>query len=616
MPDSCSEFDRHIMKKALFCALACVLMLCILSVSGIFADGEQSATTLYVAASGASGDGQKDTPISGFDQMIGYIGAADSPLTFCLNAGEYEINTPLTIVADHPITIISEGDATLRFTGEGSLSVCGAVTIQGFAITADDVQGPLLNIGQGNGTLFCDLDISEVDCDVFCLDGGVQDCRIERCDFHAIGGYCINIVGENVRKNDDKANKNIVITQCLFERYGGEQLHPAVNVLFAYNTEISHNEFCDASATALRVGSGLGSENSLTYKCKVLENVIHDLSTSYQDICAIYMDGVQNDSLIEGNVIYSIGGGAGSKRQVGIYMGDNASYITIERNLIFDCSGYGYWIYRGKDNQIKNNIFAFNRLGQLYLGNNVDLYMNGHYQHNVYLTDGAPIYLCMMSTVHFSDYDNIFWDIRAGDKIKLDVFDADLDVLNVAAAKKKGYLEKPTVADPLFVDADKRDFTVCSNSPCTKTGFIPWDYSTAGREGGTHFGSGSVWGAEGTPSVKVTNITSIIYYAAGGVALIGVILVVVLLGKRNKNKKQEQGSAAAAAPQSKAQLKSIEEMVEEIVRERKQQEVLRLQAESEAKLTDGSEAPTDTEGVTSDETPQVEQKDDRADHLQ
>ena len=40
----------------------------------------------------------------------------------------------------------------------------------------------------------------------------------------------------------------------------------------------------------------------------------------------------------------------------------------------------------------------------------------------------------------------------------------------------QGYYNNAVYADPLFKDAQKRDFTIALNSPALDTGFKPWTY--------------------------------------------------------------------------------------------------------------------------------------------
>ena len=518
----------------------------------------------YVAPAGEMGDGTRQNPWVGVEKIAAGDYSDNEKVAVYLLPGIYRIDSNISFEIDGELDIVGQDGVVFDFSENGGIIISGKVRFSGLSVRADGVDAPLFYISEAHDCVFDNIAFLQTERDVFCFDKGVSDCSVTNCAFSYISGHCIYVEGVNCDKRDEQANKGITISENLFENYGGNVAKEAIKIKYAYNTEISNNEFKNASAGAVYVGAGLGEENCLTYKCKILNNLIHDLySTDAIAVSALYLDGIQNDSRIYQNVIYNIGKAA--EEGIGIQMGKKASYVTVEKNLVFDCSAYGYRIDDGKDNQIKSNVFALNKRGQIYLGESVDLFANGHYQHNIYLSDNAPVYVYMMSFVHFTDYSNVFWDVELKDKVYSCVYDNGDQSMTAATAKRKKLFDSPTVADPLFENVTERDFTLAVNSPCKKTGFVAWDYTAAGRTDGEKYGSGKVWGAEMKASSSGGSKT--IYYLIGaviGVAICGGVTVMLIKRRRSKAKKKD---VPVAKPE-----KSIEEMVNEILEKKRAEE--------------------------------------------
>lgn len=79
----------------------------------------------------------------------------------------------------------------------------------------------------------------------------------------------------------------------------------------------------------------------------------------------IYTLGIQPDTVISGNVIYNVGCDEGSYGYGGwgIYLDEGSSGMLVENNLVYDCSSQTFHQHYGKDNLIRNNIFAFGEEG-------------------------------------------------------------------------------------------------------------------------------------------------------------------------------------------------------------------------------------------------------------
>ncbi|MDB6138030.1 MAG: Right handed beta helix region, partial [Verrucomicrobiaceae bacterium] len=126
-------------------------------------------------------------------------------------------------------------------------------------------------------------------------------------------------------------------------------------------------------------------------------------------------------------------------------------------------------------NHITNNIFAFGQLAQLQRSR-PEKHASFDFDHNiVYYTEPKLLdgswYNWEPGT--FEMHSNLYWN-AAG--LPVTFIDTDL----AGWQKKTGRDDGSLVADPLFLDAAKRDFTLEKGSPALKLGFKPFDPAEAG----------------------------------------------------------------------------------------------------------------------------------------
>jgi hypothetical protein len=115
---------------------------------------------------------------------------------------------------------------------------------------------------------------------------------------------------------------------------------------------------------------------------------------------------------------------------------------------------------------------------------------NRTFERNIVVTDGLPMLLDKEDLLsrgdHHSDY-NLFWNYRDEEPVIWDyqpVFcegnPKPAQQFDLEGIRKLGYEMHSIVADPEFVDAEKRDFRLSESSPASEIGFVPIDYSDVG----------------------------------------------------------------------------------------------------------------------------------------
>ncbi|MBE6751726.1 MAG: right-handed parallel beta-helix repeat-containing protein [Ruminococcaceae bacterium] len=307
-------------------------------------------------------------------------------------------------------------------------------------------------------------------------DKGSTNSTVKSCLFDEIGGNAVFINGPFTIPAQ---TSGITVTDCHI-RYYGRIYNNSIGVLLTHATDcnITHNEIHDGWYTAVSVGWNWGYTDNPTNNIKIQNNLIYNIGNGWlSDMGGIYTLGIQPDTVLSGNIIHNVGCYEGSTGYGGwgIYLDEGSSYITVEKNLAYDCSSNALHQHYGKDNLIKNNILALSGGGQMLITrheehNSLFLY------NNILVSDDQLIYKTAVEKDWFTDNNNLYWDYTNEEK----VFSGDsMDLgerVSVNKMQRRGYYNNAVFADPLFKDIENRDFTISTNSPALDTGFEYWDF--------------------------------------------------------------------------------------------------------------------------------------------
>lgn len=354
-----------------------------------------------------------------------------------------------------------------------------------------DVKG-VVTVQYAEDTAFTNCEFVNLGADGVKFMNGVRHSRVENCLFRNIAATAVFIGGANCLPDEPDAAADITVTNNLIDGYG-KKFYCAIGVHITYcnGAEISHNEITDGYYTAISCGWNWGYGYHLTHNIKITDNLIYNIGQGWlSDMGGIYMLGFQPGTLLSGNVIHNVAAnpGDGGYGGWGIYLDEGSSRMLVENNLVFCCASECYNIHYGEGNVFRNNIGAFSAEGQVSPGSRgEETHATAAYYDNIFLTDGAPVYIYMIGTGHFYDNGNLFWDIKKGDDLRF-ATDSGSALLTLQQAKTQGFIHNETVADPLFADAEHYDFTLSEDSPALKLNFRPWDYSEAGTVKGSTVG--------------------------------------------------------------------------------------------------------------------------------
>lgn len=245
---------------------------------------------------------------------------------------------------------------------------------------------------------------------------------------------------------------------------GGHDLPTGIGVIIFQSADntISHNEIADFRYTGISVGWVWGYKDSPAKRNKIIFNHIHHLGLGeLSDMGGIYTLGRSEGTVVSGNVIhdiYSYGYGGW-----GLYTDEGSSGILLENNLVYNCKSSGFHQHYGRDNIIRNNIFAFQFNAQLQ-ATRVEPHQSFAFTNNIVYFNKGKLGDSKWDQVNAVKDNNIYWDTR----------NTSLRIENEKNA---------VVADPLFVDPLKYDFHFKQDTVIRKINFKPFDYTRAGVRG-------------------------------------------------------------------------------------------------------------------------------------
>ncbi|MBE6755724.1 MAG: hypothetical protein E7555_04650 [Ruminococcaceae bacterium] len=308
----------------------------------------------------------------------------------------------------------------------------------------------------------------------------VKNSAVDVCHFDEIGGNAIFI---NAPYAIPAVTKEISITNCEINEYGRIYNH-SIGVLLCHASDciIENNEIHDGWYTAISVGWVWGYAENPTDNIQVKDNLIYNIGNGWlSDMGGIYTLGIQPGTVLSGNVIYNVGcyGGEQGYGGWGIYLDEGSTEILVENNLVYDCSSQAFHQHYGRDNVIRNNIFAFGGEGIFRITRNEE-HNSLVLENNIFVSDDRVMYWETIAMDWFKDNSNLYWDygnkaVYSGSSTKL------TERHNIVDMVGRGYYNNAVFADPLFKDAANRDFTLAENSPALDAGFVPWEYKAGTR---------------------------------------------------------------------------------------------------------------------------------------
>jgi hypothetical protein len=304
---------------------------------------------------------------------------------------------------------------------------------------------------------------------------GAQHCRAVGNEITDIGAGGVRLGETSVRTSDFDASRDHVITDNNMHNLG-VVFPPAVGVLILQsgNNRVAHNHIHDLYYTAVSVGWTWGYRASPCSNNIVEWNHMHDIGKFLlSDMGAVYTLGPQPGTVVRHNLIHDVN--AFTYGGWGLYPDEGSTGIVMENNIVYRCKNAGFHQHYGKENPIRNNIFAFNKENQL-MRTRDEQHISFFMTNNVVIYDSGNLLGSSWKNDQYVIDRNVYWDMPAnGDVTKMKFSNATFEQW-----KARGHDTNSIIADPLFVDAAKHDFRLKPNSPALRLGFKPIDLSGVG----------------------------------------------------------------------------------------------------------------------------------------
>ncbi|HEV3029164.1 MAG TPA: right-handed parallel beta-helix repeat-containing protein [Planctomycetota bacterium] len=395
-----------------------------------------------------------------------YLDKKTGVLSYKPLAGE----DPARVVAIAPALqqiVRIEGARQLRFEGITFSHADWSIGPKGFSDSQAAIDFPGAVWAQGA------VDCSFEDCVVSHVGGygidfsrGCRGNRIVRCEVVDVGAGGIRIGETTLRTEEsDKTLGNVVTDSHVHDIGIVFPAGVAIWVGHSAKNQLAHNHIHDTYYSAFSIGWSWGYGPSGAQENVIEQNLVHDIGRNMlADMGGVYTLGTCTGTVIRNNVFHDVwsstyGGWA-------IYFDEGSTGVLAENNLAYRCKSNGFHQHYGRDNTLRNNVFALNHEAQIARTRKEDHFTLLFENNIVYWREGKLL-SGNWDGDQFRWEKNLFWNPNGTKGLPESWRDRGLD-------------RESLIADPLFVSPDTGDFTLKPDSPALKLGFKPIDVSRVG----------------------------------------------------------------------------------------------------------------------------------------
>ena len=332
----------------------------------------------------------------------------------------------------------------------------------------------VVTLDYAEGISFNNCSVAHTGTYAFWFRRAVNDCTVDHCLMHDLGAGGVKIGETTLRDDPSDLTKAITVNNCSITDAG--YIFPcAVGVILFHTSDnrITHNEISNLRYSGISVGWIWGYAPSPSKRNIISWNHIHHLG--WGELCdmgGVYTLGASEGTVVSNNLIhhvysYDYGGW-------GLYTDEGSYGIVMENNLVYKCKNSGFHQHYGKENIIRNNIFAFNIRSQLQ-ATRIEEHRSLSFTNNIIYYDRGTLLSSNWHKFNFLAGNNCYWDTRTKD--------VRFGDMSFQEWQKSGKDINSMVSDPQFSDPASFDFTFKNSSVIRKINFKPFSYSEAGVYG-------------------------------------------------------------------------------------------------------------------------------------
>lgn len=311
------------------------------------------------------------------------------------------------------------------------------------------------------------------------LDAGCQRNRVSRNHLHELGAGGLRVGGSSapvgtMSQEQVVSSRNLIENNWIHD--GGKIYHAGVGVWIGHANYITvaHNEISDFYYTGISNGWVWGYGDNPAHHNVMEYNHIHRIGKGVlSDMGGIYNLGIQPGTVMRNNHIHDIrsyqyGGW-------GLYTDEGSTEMLLENNVVYNTTSAGFHQHYGRNNRIRNNIFAFSE-GEQLMATRVEEHRSFVFERNIVISDnGKMVSPPWLKVDSWCDH-NLYWDIKGNP--------LDFAGLSLGAWMATGQDLNSINADPKCEDPLAFNFTLDPDSPAiTQLGFEPIDLSRVGLYG-------------------------------------------------------------------------------------------------------------------------------------